>query len=284
MDTTASPGLRAACDHVLCATCGVEYGHRSLPALCLICDDEREYVPRAGQSWTTVGELATDGCRTVVEQLEPGLVAIGTRPVVGIGQSSKLVVTDHGNVLFDVPPFVDGAAIAAIAERGGIAAVVASHPHMYGVQSLYSRAFGDAPVYVASADRDFLPLRPSTVRFWEDTFDVVPGVRLEQIGGHFPGMTVAHYTAADGCGVLLAGDGIYPGPEGLTVSFLRSYPNRIPLSGAVVRRIAEQIGRLEFDRLYNNFRDMVPERAQEVVQESARRYIAWVTGENDHLT
>lgn len=122
------------------------------------------------------------------------------------------------------------------------------------------------------------------MRLWETAHEIVPGVHLEQIGGHFPGSTIARFTAADGRGVLLAGDGIFPGPEGRTVSFLRSYPNRIPLSAAVIRRIADQVARLEFDRLYNNFRGVVPARAQQVVQDSAQRYIEWLSGVHDHLT
>src|SRR5690606_33504783 len=96
--------------------------------------------------------------------------------------------------------------------------------------------------------------------------------------------TTLFRSGADGRGVLLAGDAIFPGPQGYSVSFLRSYPNRIPLSGAVVRRIADQVGRLDFDRLYNNFRGLVPERAAEVVEASAQRYVEWVTGVHDDLT
>ena len=52
---------------------------------------------------------------------------------------------------------------------------------------------------------------------------------------------------------LLAGDAIFPVADG-NVTFLRSYPNRIPLSAAVVRRLRRRRWRLErFDRLYNNF-------------------------------
>src|SRR5690606_29813071 len=120
----------------------------------------------------------------------PGLIGIRTEPAAGIGQTGKLVVTEHGNVLFDVPGYIDAVGVAAIESRGGLAAVVASHPHMYGVQSLYSRAFGDVPILVASADVDFLPLRVPAVRLWDEAHDVVPGVHLEQIGGHFPGSTV----------------------------------------------------------------------------------------------
>ncbi|QDB79862.1 hydrolase [Georgenia wutianyii] len=281
--STAHP-LPPLAEHVVCATCGVEHGDRPLPDVCLLCADERQWVPRVGQVWTTVGRLAEEGSTVRIEELEPGLVGLTARPRVGIGQTATLVLTDAGNVLFDVPAFIDDATVEAVAGLGGIAAVVASHPHMYGVQSLYSRAFGDAPVLVARADAGFLPLRVPAVRLWETAHEVVPGVWLEQVGGHFPGSTVAHLTGADGRGVLLAGDAIFPGPEGWSVSFLRSYPNRIPLSGAVVRRIVEQVGRLSFDRLYGNLGGAVPERAQEVVQESARRYVAWVTGEHDDLT
>lgn len=282
--STAPGRLQDGADHTVCATCAVEYGTGPLPDVCDICADERQWVPRSGQAWTTVGKIAAVGHATVVAELEPGIMGIGTDPAVGIGQTGKLVVTDGGNVLFDVPGHIDDTAVDAIAARGGLAAIVASHPHMYGVQSLYSRAFDDAPILAARADVDFLPLRVPAVHIWDEPHEVVPGVRLEQIGGHFPGSTVAHLTGADGAGVLLAGDGIFPGPEGHTVSFLRSYPNRIPLSAAVVRRIADQVDRLDFARLYNNFLGVVPEDAGEVVQRSARRYVEWVSGVHDDLT
>lgn len=281
---TSASVPQTATHHVVCATCAVEYGTAPTSNRCVICDDERQWVPRSGQAWTTLGELAAAGHATVVEELEPGLIGIATEPAVGIGQTGKLVLTEAGNVLFDVPGYIDDSAISAIDALGGIAAIVASHPHMYGMQSLYSRAFGDAPILVARADAPFLPLRTPAVRLWDTAHEIVPGVRLEQIGGHFPGSTIAHFTAADGRGVLLTGDGIFPGPEGRTVSFLRSYPNRIPLSAAVVRRIADQVARLDFDRLYNNFRGVVPAGAGQVVHDSAQRYIEWVSGAYDHLT
>jgi len=268
--------------HALCARCGVEYGTAPLPDKCVLCADEREWVPRSGQEWTTVGELA--GHRVEVGELEPGLIGLAAQPAVGIGQTAKLVRTEAGNVLFDVPPFIDHATVEALTGLGGIAAVIASHPHMYGVQSLYSRAFDDAPILVARADLDFLPLRVPAVQLWETAHDVVPGVWVEQVGGHFPGSTVARYTAPDGKGVLLAGDAVFPNDDGQSVSFMRSYPNLIPLSAAVVRRLADQVTGLEIDRLYNNFRARVPERAGEVVELSARRYIEWVSGTHDHRT
>ena len=38
----------------ICHTCGVEYPDTERPPEeCLICTDERQYVPLAGQKWTT---------------------------------------------------------------------------------------------------------------------------------------------------------------------------------------------------------------------------------------
>jgi len=113
---------------------------------------------------------------------------------------------------------------------------------------------------------------------------VLPGITLHQPGGHFPGSGVAHWTGADGRGVLLSGDTIMPTPHGHAVSFMRSYPNNIPLSAAVVRRVADAVAPLSFDWLYGNFAGMVPADAHEVVARSADRYVAWVSGEHDHLT
>jgi hypothetical protein len=84
--------------------------------------------------------------------------------------------------------------------------------------------------------------------------------------------------------VLLGGDTIFANPDRRSVSFMRSYPNRIPLSGAVVLRIAHHVRRFEFDRLYNNFRGVIPVDARDVVLRSAERHAAWARGDFDHLT
>jgi hypothetical protein len=91
-------------------------------------------------------------------------------------------------------------------------------------------------------------------------------------------------TGNDGRGVLLAGDAVFPNPDRHTVSFLRSYPNRLPLSGAVVQRIAGQLEGLHFDRLYNNFGAVVPENAKAVLRYSADRHAAWTDGRHDAET
>jgi len=267
-----------------CAGCAVEFPPGARPeGICLICADERQYIPGGTQQWVRTQDLATAGHQLTLTELEPGLTAIAS-PEIGIGQSALLVETTGGNLLFDVPGLITEQIIDWIESRGGLAGIVASHPHMYGVQQQYSQAFDDAPIYVAHLDAHWVQYSSAALKLWRDAFEVLPGITLQQIGGHFPGSTVACWEAgADGRGVLLAGDAIFPVADG-NVTFLRSYPNRIPLSAAVVRRMAASLEGLEFDRLYNNFAASVGSDAYRIVQYSADRYARWVSGEFDHLT
>ncbi|MFP3467980.1 hydrolase, partial [Leifsonia sp. SIMBA_070] len=83
---------------------------------------------------------------------------------------------------------------------------------------------------------------------WSGDLKVLPGVTLSQPGGHFPGSAIAHWEAgAGGRGVMLSGDTVLPNPDRRSVSFMRSYPNRIPLSAAVVERITTSLCRFDFD-------------------------------------
>lgn len=269
----------------LCATCGVEYEPAPRPPEhCPICEDERQYVPATGQRWTTIGELRRAGHTIDVSPVADDLWGLTAVPQVGIGQQAMLIKTPAGNVMFEVPGYIDEVAVETVRALGGINAIVASHPHMYGVQSAWSQAFNDAPIWVAGADAQWLGYRPAAVRVWSEPFDVAPGVRLDQVGGHFPGSTIALWAdGADGAGVLFAGDAIFPVADG-NATFLRSYPNQIPLSAAVVRRMADHVAGYEFAVLYNNFGASIDRDARRVVQFSARRYIEWVSGTYDHLT
>ena len=84
--------------------------------------------------------------------------------------------------------------------------------------------------------------------------------------------------------MLLSGDTVAGTPDQHWVSFMRSYPNKVPLSAAVVAKVAERVLPLDFDRLYDNFGGRVDADAADWVRRSADRYIAWVRGDFDHLT
>ena len=267
----------------ICGTCGVEHPEGEFPPadVCRICADDRQYVPETGQVWTTLRELAVDGHRLVHERLESGLHRFNREPALGIGQWTYLVQTPAGNLIWDPPNHVDDQLVDAIAELGGAALIVASHPHMYGAQVSLSHRLGHVPVLVHALDRGWVRREDPVIREWSGTAEVLPGVTLVEAGGHFPGAAVAHI-ATDG-GVLLVGDTLVPVRAAGWVTFMRSYPNSIPLSPRLVQRIVDRLEPYEFDRVYSLLGRIVPADAKNAVRRSAQRYVDWVTGAHDHL-
>jgi glyoxylase-like metal-dependent hydrolase (beta-lactamase superfamily II) len=270
----------------ICRACAVEHPDTAHPpAVCRICSEERQYVPVSGQAWTTLDDLAAAGTTLEIVDVEPDLFGISAHPQVGIGQRALLLRTDAGNLLWDPTGFVDAAGADRVRRLGPVAAIVASHPHMYGVQVEWSRALGGVPVLVAAADRDWVQRPDNAIEYIDGEREVIPGVILRTVGGHFPGSLLTYWPAgAEGRGVVLAGDTIFPSPDGRWASFMRSYPNNIPLSAAVVDRVAIATIAHPFDRLYGNFGGVIPRDARAVVRRSADRHVAWVRGDFDHLT
>lgn len=267
----------------ICRTCAVEQVERT--DVCTVCSDERQYVPAGGTRWTTMQELAEEGHRLTVRQVEPGLHGISVQPTLGIGQQAMLVQTEEGSVLWDPTGFLDDAGVREVRQLGRTLAIVASHPHMYGAQVAWSRALGDPPVLVAEADRHWVRRDDPAITTWSGTRQLAEGLTLQQTGGHFPGSAVLHWAAgAGGRGVLLGGDTVAPNPDGATIAFMRSFPNRLPLSGAVVDRVTTTIEAWEFDRVYGNFGNSIVTDARAALRRSADRHIAWVRGDFDHLT
>jgi glyoxylase-like metal-dependent hydrolase (beta-lactamase superfamily II) len=267
----------------LCRTCGVE--HAATPQVCAICADDRQWVPPDGQHWATLDGLIAEGMQSYAFELEPGLIGIGSNPPLGIGQLGKLLSTSAGTVLWDPSGFLDDAAVSAVLERGPVLGVVASHPHMFGAQVEWSRRLGGVAVYVNAADKQWVMRPDPAITYWSGRLELAPELTVVQVGGHFPGSSVACWHAgAGGRGVLLVGDTIFPNPDRSTVAFLRSYPNRIPLSAAVVQRMAGTLGELRFDRIYGLHTNAIDSDAAAAVRFSADRHAAWVRGDYDHLT
>lgn len=245
------------------------------PEACLICEDERQFVNPRGQTWTSQDALRRSH-RNVLRAEEPGLTGIGMEPWFGIGQRALLVRTHDGNVLWDCVPLLDSSVVDAVRAMGGLAAIAVSHPHFYAAMVDWSRAFGRAPVYLHAADRRYVMRPDPAIEFWEGERRELPGgLTLVRCGGHFEGSTLLHWPeGAKGRGALLSGDTIQAVPNRRAVSFMFSYPNFIPLPAAAVRRIAEAVEPLVFDRIYGGwFERMVPARAKAILARSAARYL-----------
>ena len=265
----------------VCVACGVEHEDSEHPPIsCLICEDERQYVPPGGQRWTTYAERRAAGAIAQIAVIEPGLHRISVEPHVGIGQQAMLVGTPDGNLLWEPPSYIDDDVIAAVRALGGVAAVTASHPHLTGASVSWSDAFDGVPVYVASADRSWIRRPSSAITLWSGAVEPLPGITLVQCGGHFPGSSMLHWAdGAAGRGVMLTGDTIFIGADRTSVSALRSYPNRIPLPERAIRTILAALEPYRYDRLYGSFGQVIDTGARHIVLASLERYIGWIRGD-----
>lgn len=259
----------------ICVTCGVQ--HSTSDRGCRICEDERQYVGWNGQEWTSLSEMSAAGYTNRIEEIEPGLWGIGTEPRFAVGQRALLVQTGAGNVLWDCISLIDEATVARVETLGGIAAISASHPHFYGAMVEWSKAFGDAPMVLPAADRAWVCREDPGYVFYDDVAEPVTGVTLVRCGGHFDGSAVLHWPeGAGGRGALLTGDTIQVVLDRRYVSFMRSYPNLIPMGAAAISVILTQIEPLRFDRLYGGWWGRhILEGAPEAIVASAQRYVGW---------
>ena len=139
-------------------------------------------------------------------------------------------------------------------------------------------------MYVNEANLPFVARQDSAILPWSGRVEPLPGVSLIQVGGHFPGSAVVHFTARDAKGVLLSSDTVFVNPDQASVSFMRSFPNHIPPSPAVVARVVSALDTLGYDRLYGNFTNAIRRDGRAVVHRSAERHAAWALGEHDELT
>jgi hypothetical protein len=261
----------------ICVACGMQYSESATPpSSCLICTDERQFVPANGQSWTTL-----DGMRRThsnkFRRLARNILTIETTPAFGIGQRAFLVSTPGGNILWECISLLDEATIDIVSALGGVKAIAISHPHYYTTVVEWSRAFGNAPIYLHAADSQWVMRPDPHIQHWEgETRQIGAGVTLIRLGGHFDGGAVLHWPDWDGGrGVLLSGDILQVVPSG-HVSFMWSYPNLIPLSAAKVLRMSRVLEPFGFDALYGSFsgRGQIDAGAKDIVKASVSRYLA----------
>jgi hypothetical protein len=260
----------------VCATCGAWFPDATVePGSCLVCDDERQWVPEAGQRWTTPAELAARHC-SELRELEPGLTGIGLEPSFAIGQRILLVETPAGNVLWDMIPLVTSEGVDAVRARGPVTAIAVSHPHFYSAMSAWSEALGGIPILLHAADKHFVTRPDKAIEHWDGDERKLPGgLTLLRLGGHFDGATVLHWPAgAEGRGALLVGDVVMIVPDRRFVSFMWSYPNLVPLRGAEVERIVEALEPWSFDRAYGAWwHSLIRTGAKDAVRRGAERYV-----------
>ncbi len=265
-------------DLPICLTCGVQYG--AVRVDCPVCEDERQYVGWEGQRWTSLARLRAGGYHGVLRPEGERVTGVGAEPKISIGQRALLVQTDAGNILWDCVPFLDDELAGRVAALGGVTAIAVSHPHFYGAMVDWSRAFGDAPIYVHAADADWLGRPDGAVELWSgDALTIGTGLTLINGGVHFAGGTVLHWAQGEGGrGALFSGDILQVVLDRRWVSFMYSYPNYIPERPSVVRRALALLEPFDFDAVYGAFwQTVVRADGRAAVRRSADRYLRFAT-------
>ena len=259
----------------ICVQCGTQFDETAQPpARCPICEDERQFVRHQGQQWTTLEEIKS-AHHNRLEDEAPQLLGIGTEPEFAIGQRALLLQSPGGNLLWDCVTLLDDNSVAEVKKRGGIRAIAISHPHYYSAMIEWAECF-DAQIFLHAQDRQWVMRESPCIQFWEKTtLPLWDGLTLINCGGHFEGGTVLHWPAgASGKGALLTGDIIQVVQDRRYVSFMRSYPNLIPLDAAAIDRILKTIDPFPFEQIYGAWRKAnVLSGAKAAVARSAERYL-----------
>jgi hypothetical protein len=262
-------------ENFICVQCGTQFDATATPPpRCTICEDERQFVHYGGQRWTTLERLATDHHNRFEEEASQ-LLGIGTEPEFAIGQRALLLQSPGGNLLWDCISLLDDETVTEVKARGDIRAIAISHPHFYSSMVEWAEHF-DAQIFLHAADREWAMRKSPRIQFWEGTtLPLWDRLTLINCGGHFDGGTVLHWPAgARGNGALLSGDIITVVQDRRYVSFMRSYPNLIPLGPAAIRRIVERIEPFSFEHIYGGWwQANVLSDAKVAVARSAERYL-----------
>ena len=266
-------------ERFICVQCGTQFGESATrPERCPICEDERQYVNPRGQQWTTLEDLRRDYHARIGPEAER-LTGIGTKPDFAIGQRALLVQSGGGNLLWDCVSLINDEIVTHVRALGGIRAIAISHPHYYASMVEWSETFGDVPIYLHEDDREWVMCPSGNIKFWQGaTLPLWDDLTLINCGGHFEGGTVLHWPqGANGKGALLTGDIITTVADPRAVSFMRSYPNAIPLGPTAIRQIVRRVEPLAFHQIFAAWwKRNVLSDAKEVVRRSAERYLRMI--------
>lgn len=258
----------------ICTACGTQFPPSvQNPDLCPICEDDRQYVPETGQSWTTRDELLRNH-GVEVREIGERLYDLRLKPSFAIGQRAFLVCAPLGNVLWDCIPLLNDQTIEFIRSKGGLNAIAFSHPHFYSNMSEWAKVF-DCPIYIHKNDEKWIVNGDDHVELWHGTEkELWNRMRLINIGGHFPGSSILHIPFLSPKGTVLCGDTFVLSPSKRHFAVMHSYPNKIPLPVIEIARIARQFETLEFDTVHAwEASQSVLGNARELLTESLAKYV-----------
>jgi glyoxylase-like metal-dependent hydrolase (beta-lactamase superfamily II) len=209
----------------------------------------------------------------ITKKLNDSLYELKMMPAFAIGQRALLVLTPGGNILWDCISLLNEPTIEFIKSKGGLKAIEISHPHYYTTMNEWAAVF-NCPVYLHQSDERWIFNKGDHIVPWFDTEkELWDGIKIINVGGHFPGSCILHVPLLSAKGAVLCGDTFYISPDKKHIAAMYSYPNRIPLPVAEIHRMKEQMLSLRFDTMFG-FYDYqnIYLNAKEVLQYSMAKY------------
>ncbi len=254
----------------ICNACGTKFPVETLPKLCPICEDDRQFIPDGVQIWMNSAELAKDH-RVVIREINRNLYELKLAPTFAIGQRAFLVISPEGNILWDCVPLLDKNASDIIESKGGLKAIAFSHPHFYSNMNDWAKKF-DCPIYIHQADEQWIFDKSELVKLWSGLEkELWNGIKLHNIGGHFAGSSIIQLS---GSKTILCGDTFVLSPSKKHLAAMHSYPNKIPLPIAEIERIKTRMKPIEFDILHAwHDTQSLESDAKMVLENSLARYL-----------
>jgi glyoxylase-like metal-dependent hydrolase (beta-lactamase superfamily II) len=257
----------------ICTACGTQYPLHAVPEVCTICKDDRQYIPEQGQTWISHEELLST--RSVrIRELNSRVYELEITPHFAIGQRALLILSPQGNILWDCIALLDETAVDFIQSKGGLKAIAFSHPHYYSNMNDWAETF-DCPVYIHQRDEQWIMDKGKHISLWDGAEQLLwEGMRIINIGGHFPGSSILHVPFLSKEGAVFTGDTLYVAPSKKHIAVMYSYPNKIPLPLAEVARIKARFEAIPFDTLYGfySYQNLF-EDVKQLMKESLERYL-----------
>lgn len=240
-------------ENKICTSCGTQFAKKSnTQELCPICEDDRQYIPETGQTWTNLDDLLNN-FEVDINKLNDSLYQLKMTPSFAIGQRALLVLAPGGNILWDCIPLLNEPTIDFIKSKGGLKAIAFSHPHYYSTMNEWADVF-NCPIYIHEKDKEWIMNSGDHVSLWPGAEkEMWDGMKIINVGGHFPGSSILHIPFLSPDGVVLCGDTFYVSPCKRHIAIMYSYPNKIPLPLREIQRIEKQMLLLEFDTLHGFF-------------------------------
>lgn len=258
---------------IICSTCGTSYPVASTPEVCIICLDERQWVPLTGQGSTKAEELHRKHS-VKLNRLHERLYEIEINPVFAIGQRALLILSEKGNVLWDCIPLLDELTIEFIKSKGGLKAIAFSHPHFYSNMNEWAETF-DCPIYLHANDAEHIMVKGKHIQLWKgDEMELWDGIKIICIGGHFAGSSILRVPFLSKEGTIICGDTLFLSANKKHFSAVYSSPNRIPLPLTEMRRIKKRLDNISFDSFYGYIKTQnLDSNVKEVLESSMTKYV-----------